>query len=83
MFAAFLRQPLPVFFAEAAEGEFLFIYNRVHSLTVLIHYGNGTPGCPFVGDKYSAGFGVKPSGPPAVYTKGRHFFSGTIYIRHL
>jgi hypothetical protein len=83
MFSPLPYRTPPVFFAEAAKGEFLFTTCYIHKFVVLIHYGNGTPGGPFISDENSTGSGIKPSGSPlACHTKGGHTFPGTINIRH-
>jgi hypothetical protein len=74
----------PVFFAEAAKGEFLLAICCIREFVILIHYGYGTSGGPFIGDENFTGSGVEPPGSPlAWHAKGGHAFPGTIDIRHI
>jgi hypothetical protein len=74
----------PVFFAETAKGEFLLAACGIREFVILIHYGYGTSGGPFIGNENSTGSGVKQPGSPRVWhTKGGHTFPGTIAIRHI
>jgi hypothetical protein len=74
----------PVFFAEAAEKEFLLISRCIRKFVILVHYGNGTSGGLFISEENFPGSGVEPPGSPvACHTKGGHAFPGTIDIRHI